>query len=677
MFCIKNRYIFFIISVSLITSIFDIYSATNTIYSTIRPLNLASLKWEDEEWPNEPFNAYLYRCLKYQMFPQEIKKRRIVFNLFDKLSSATSPVHNALYDVVTTKDLHLLTSKDKGESYVCAIVDRTKTQLGKVFLYGLISSPITDIDALRARQNIIKTIRNTNLYDQLNTIYEKLALSENMALSLWSQDGFLNPTKRNYFAVPFMKNINETLNSSAWALEIKSLLDHHTRAMFLVTGVLAAIMLPIHGLGVAINIPLPATFKKIAERLQAAGGRLFALVSGFSDHPVVTTSTTIAAGAQCALFCKEEYEWARDNLVLDLCMQKKMILIADFFKAVIALFDSIQDHPDLIKICPAAAYMHRFMHNNNKQVEEFFQLCSSSTLQAEPSLCSFQGRVLAAFKLAYDLKETIEPLLMAIGELDAYCSCARLYNEFNDKRVKFCFALYKHAAQPSIAMQAFWNPFISADVVISNDLNLNGGPDRRNMIITGPNAGGKSTILTALPINLVLAQSIGLAAAEQVEITPFHAIATYLNNIDAVTSGNSLFKAQVLRAQEMVRLVEKTPENLFSFVALDELFNGTSAQESMAAAYSVIKHIGNYHNNITVVATNFPLLTHLEEKSDDFANYKVCVNLDMQGTISYPFKIEKGISNQHSALDILQQEGFDCSIITQAADILAEVNVYI
>jgi DNA mismatch repair protein MutS len=357
-------------------------------------------------------------------------------------------------------------------------------------------------------------------------------------------------------------------------------------------------------------------------------------------------------------------------------LQKKMILIANFFKGVARLSSTIESNPDLIKICPAASYINRFMHENGNEpkMRELFQLCASPTLQGEPSIFSLQGRVLASFKLIYDLKEIIEPLLMAIGELDAYCSCARLYNEFKDKRVQFCFAHYRQDAHPCITMKEFWNPFINAEKVVSNDVCLQ-GPTRRNMIITGPNAGGKSTILTAIPINLILAQSIGLAAAEFVEITPFYSIATYLNIVDDIAAGNSLFKAQVLRAQEVVNVVETTSENLFSFVALDEMFNGTSAKESVAAAYSVVNHIGKYQNNISVVATHFPLLTHLEQDSDAFANYKVSVSLDAQGTIRYPFKIEKGISNQHIALDILRQEGFDYSILTQATEILEKVHL--
>jgi len=240
--------------------------------------------------------------------------------------------------------------------------------------------------------------------------------------------------------------------------------------------------------------------------------------------------------------------------------------------------------------------------------------------------------------------------------------------------VHFCFANYTVDTHPSIVMTDFWNPFIDPYKVVANTVELH-GPIKRNMIITGPNAGGKSTLIKAVPINLILAQSIGLAAAASVEITPFYSIATYLNIVDDIAAGNSLFKAQVLRAQEMISLVEQTPVGHFSFLALDEMFNGTSAKESMAAAYSVVKHIGNFDNNISIVATHFPLLTRLEQEQAAFENYRVSVDIDAERGIHYPFKLERGASNQHIALDILKQEGYNYGIIEQATEILRTVSI--
>lgn len=647
---------------------------TKTIYKKIQPINLSSLTWEDEEWPNEPFREYLYRCLDYQTNPQELKRRRIVFKMYDSLAANSCQVKCALYDTITMQDLQLLAGKKEKDPYVAELIDRTKTELGKVFLYGLVSAPITNIAVLQQRQSIIKTIlKNEDLFSELNSVYTQLAQAENLMLSLWAQDGFLSSTKRHYFTIPYFSSINDRLNRSSLALELRSLLGHQQRAIFWGTGIFAAIVLPVYGLMHLNDGELPAPLQKMAQRLQGSGGKLLAMFSSLSDHKYMVGGTAIAAGITCAMASKDDYEWMRDNGILDLCLQTKMIGVASFLNSITRLAHILEAHPELIEICPTAVQIVEFSRNASEQnkMQQLLEFCESSTLQGESAVCSFHGRVLASYKLVYDLKETIEPLMMALGELDAYCSCARLFKEFEDQRVSFCFVNYKQDVNPRISLRNFWNPFINPDVVITNDIDLQ-GPNRKNMIITGPNAGGKSTLIKAVPINLILAQSIGMAAAEYVEITPFATIATYLNIVDDIAAGNSLFKAQVLRAQEMVNLVEQTPTSEFSFVALDEMFNGTSANESMAAAYSVVKHIGKFENNISIVATHFPLLTQLEKEAEVFANYKVSVNVDDTG-IHYPFKLEKGLSNQHVALDILKQEGYDCTIVNEASEILTSV----
>ena len=668
-----------ILSFFVLFSIFSsVYAEHKTIYKKIQPINLSSLSWEDEEWPVESFHDYLIRCLNYQLHPQEIKKRRIVFKLFDELAKNQTPEHNVLYDMISAQDLALLAGKEEGESYIDEIMDRTLTQLGKVFLYGLLSSPINNINILKKRQEIIKCLCNDNdLYAQLNDVYGEFAASENALLSLWGQDNFLSATQRHYFAFPFLGKINERLNKSAAFLEAKSLWDHQQRALFLATGIFASFILPLYGISKLTELyTLPESLEEMAKPLQGSGGRIFGLLASVKKFPWIPASGAIIGGIGCALFSKEDYEWARDNVVLDRCIQQKMIMIAMFINSLEKLQLIIDMHPELIEKSWAAAFIRDFMIEkfSEDKMQKLRDYCATSTLQGEPSFFSYQGRVLAAFRLLYDIKDSLSPLLMAIGELEAYLSCARLYNEFQDARVHFCFAEYKEADQPSIVLENFWNPFINPNKVVTNSIDIC-GPERRNMIITGPNAGGKSTLIKAIPVNLIFAQSIGLAAADKAEITPFQSIATYLNIVDDIASGNSLFKAQVLRAQEMVNLVEQTPKGTFSFVALDEMFNGTSAKESMATAYSVVKHISKYTNNICIVATHFPLLTKLEKELSAFENYKVSVEVSDEKGIFYPFKLEKGSSEQHVALDILKQEGYDCTIVEEASEIIKTVMI--
>lgn len=657
----------------LIFTFFSAIAHTNK-YSNVHHLNIASVAWEDEEWPNnESYYDYLYRVFGYQSNMQKFKKRRSVFNLYEELCTNQPVIHNALYDTISAQDLALFAGKTPKDKYIAEIIDRTNTELGKVAFYGLLGNPTIDIKELRSRQNIIKyLLANPEWLDLMIEQFQRMAESENLLLSLWQQDGFVTTTKRRYFSIPYFEWINNYCNTSPKMLEIKSVIGHQERALLWLSGIAAIGILSLYGVAKTAQITVPNFIERIAQRLQGSGHRLIAFLSSFETPWIDVGMLSILGAVMCGFTNKEDYEWVRDNIVLEMLLQKKMIMIAQFFRSVMVLSELLEQCPEFIEICPAAAGITNFMKHEATQepMRQFLIFCQTTTLQGNESIFSYQGRTLAAFKLVYNCKKIIEPLLMMLGDLDAYISCARLYNEFQNKRVQFCFVEYVQEKNPLIEMENFWNPMIDPEKVIANDLHLF-GPCKRNMIITGPNAGGKSTLIKGIPVNLILAQTIGLAAASSATITPFFAIATYLNIVDDIAAGNSLFKAQVLRAQEMVNLVEGTPTTQFSFIALDEMFNGTSANESMAAAFSVINHIGKNENNICAVATHFPLLTKLEEKSSAFENYKVSVNVD-ETKICYPFKLEKGISHQHVALDILKLDGYNFTILEEASKILAQ-----
>ena len=348
-----------------------------------------------------------------------------------------------------------------------------------------------------------------------------------------------------------------------------------------------------------------------------------------------------------------------------------MMGIATFLTTLQELKKVLDANPAFIKQCQCAKEILSFFNKTlaiDPDMQHLMDICQTATFKDKASFFSNQGRILVAFRLMYKVKAKLETLLLSLGELDAYLSIATLLNEHTDKPAKFCFVSYRKDTNPYLQMQHFWNPFIESGKVITNDILLQ-GPDSRNMVITGPNAGGKSTLIKGVAINLVLALSLTIAACETMELTPVSGIITSLNVVDNIGKGNSLFIAQVQRAQQAVDLVEQTSANKFSFVALDEMFNGTSTKESKVAAYSVAKHIGQFANTMCVLATHYPLLTHLAEQKASFVNYKVSVNLDQSG-ISYPFKLEKGVSHQHIALDILRQGGYACSIVDEALAML-------
>ena len=287
---------------------------------------------------------------------------------------------------------------------------------------------------------------------------------------------------------------------------------------------------------------------------------------------------------------------------------------------------------------------------------------------------SLVGRVLATFRLMHEQKDQLSQAFIALGEVDAYLSIARLFKEGGGRPNGWCFAEFvSNTEEPSIELENFWNPFLDPEVAIANSITfgINGNP--RTLIITGPNAGGKSTIMMkGVPLCLLLAQSFGIAPATKARFTPFAKIMTYLNITDDIAAGNSHFKAGVLRAQKIVEMAKGLKAGEFAFVAVDEVFNGTTYKEGQAAAYSLIEYLGKHPQILCATATHFPLISRLEAETSGalFKNYKVSVLYDDKGHIVYPFKLEEGISHQNVALDILKEEGFEGDFLKRAHEVL-------
>src|SRR5690606_13756589 len=134
-------------------------------------------------------------------------------------------------------------------------------------------------------------------------------------------------------------------------------------------------------------------------------------------------------------------------------------------------------------------------------------------------------------------------------------------------------------------------PFIDADTVVINDALFDASCP--NSILTGPNTGGKSTVIKAIMLDVLMAQTFGIAPAQSLSITPFAKLNCFMNISDDIAMGASLFKSEVMRAKKLLDMVQSLQQDEFSFVIIDEVFTGTSPKEGEAAAMQFSKKLGS------------------------------------------------------------------------------------
>lgn len=307
-----------------------------------------------------------------------------------------------------------------------------------------------------------------------------------------------------------------------------------------------------------------------------------------------------------------------------------------------------------------------------KEVDELVQLLSTSTFKNDPSFFSYKGRAITAFTLMSELKNHFVTMLEKLGELDAYVAIASFMQaQKKNASGQYCFPAYVEKDTPYLNLTNYWHPFLNPATVVTNDIEL-GGNVTRNIVVTGPNAGGKSTSLKSITMAVIMAQTLGIAPASSMTLTPFKIVNTYMNVADNAGS-ESLFQAEMHRAGKLIESVRSQKGKDFIFVVMDELFTGTNPLEGAAAAYGVIRKLVSYQNCMLIFVTHFKELTELEQETGGMIkNFKVWVERqtpDEQSKIAhivYPYKLAPGISNQTIALDLLAQEGFDSEILNHS-----------
>jgi DNA mismatch repair ATPase MutS len=192
---------------------------------------------------------------------------------------------------------------------------------------------------------------------------------------------------------------------------------------------------------------------------------------------------------------------------------------------------------------------------------------------------------------------------------------------------------------------------------VKNTINL-----KRNMIITGPNASGKTTILKSTMINIIMSQQFGCGFYESARLKPFDFLHCYLNIPD--TSGrDSLFQAEARRCKEILDVIGKNDKSKTHFCAFDELYSGTNPEEAELSATAFMKYITKNKNISCILTTHFvKVCKNLEKQSCNSINYKMLTE-KRGNSLIYKYLLEQGISEVKGGISVLEQMNYPKEII--------------
>ena len=190
---------------------------------------------------------------------------------------------------------------------------------------------------------------------------------------------------------------------------------------------------------------------------------------------------------------------------------------------------------------------------------------------------------------------------------------------------------------------------------IKNTVKLN-----KNMIISGPNASGKTTVIKSVLINIILSQQFGCGFYDKATLKPYDHIHCYLNIPD--TSGrDSLFQAEARRCKEIIDIIDDNSKDTH-FCAFDELYSGTNPDEATISAIAFMQYIIKNKNVNTILTTHFMKVCKKLNKNKLIENYYMDT-IKKDNKLQYLYELRRGISSIKGGINILCEMNYPSEII--------------
>jgi DNA mismatch repair ATPase MutS len=267
------------------------------------------------------------------------------------------------------------------------------------------------------------------------------------------------------------------------------------------------------------------------------------------------------------------------------------------------------------------------------------------------------GHVLKYFYELHDNSEYNDAFLYSFGFHGYLDNIQGLILNIESKKINYVNLANKPKKKKNNKFKNLYYPALIHSKPILNSYSF-----KKNSIITGPNASGKTTILKSVLINIILSQQVACGCYESGQLYPFKYIHCYLNIPD--TSGrDSLFQAEARRTKEILDMIHSHPKQTH-FCVFDELYSGTNPEEAVLSGTGFLKYIVKYSTVDFILTTHFIKLCKHLEKNERIQNYHMNTQITGEKDFIYTYQLKKGISNVNGGMKILNDMNYPKEIIT-------------
>jgi DNA mismatch repair protein MutS len=292
-----------------------------------------------------------------------------------------------------------------------------------------------------------------------------------------------------------------------------------------------------------------------------------------------------------------------------------------------------------------------------------------------PELKAFEDKALSARERALALERQLYEALIeslspnvglwqraghAAAQLDVLAAFAQRAHTLRWVRPRFSPA-------PGIEIRAGRHPVVEAGVehYVPNDCVMR--ENRRMLLLTGPNMGGKSTYMRSVALIALLACCGSFVPADDCEIGPLDRIFTRVGASDDLAGGRSTFMVEMTEAAAILHAATER-----SLVLMDEIGRGTSTFDGLALAHAIAARLLAHNRALTLFATHYFELTRLAATHPQAINLHLAA-AEHRGGIVFLHEVRDGPASRSYGIQVARLAGMPAAVIRAADKVLGEL----
>jgi len=498
----------------------------------------------------------------------------------------------------------------------------------------------TDVSFLKDTQSLI------NNYNSLPDKYKLVSENYSKIIEVWNEIKNDTGFKDKYYYIDWP--MWEFLNKSEQFLQFMSVYNLMSPIISLFIPIIMLIIpffiIRIKGLDLSIDEYIEVLKTIISNH---SIGKLF------TDFHTVDLNQKIYIVVSAGFYIFSIYQ----NILTCRKFNNNMLKIHNYFKEINEYLEyTINSMNNYLKHSSDLISHADFNNNLNKQlavlIEFKYKIASITSYELTFKKIFEIGHILKYF---YELHSEIQyndAFLYSFG-FNGYIDCLEGLIEGVKER-KINIVQYIDSKKHNVIKNNYYAALKESNPV-KNNIKLN-----KNIIITGPNASGKTTILKSVLINIIISQQFGFGFYDSAKLKPYKHIHCYLNIPD--TSGrDSLFQAEARRCKEIIDIIDnnKKDEHLAIF---DELYSGTNPDEAVTSAVAFMEYLVKNKSVSCLLTTHFIKVCKKLDKNKNIGNFHMDA-IKKNNKIEYKYFLLEGISNVKGGINVLCDMNYPKEII--------------